>query len=109
MTERGVVEPKADTQPLWLLLRAVTAAHYILRKERNDAKDDYGQIMRVCALGAAAILALGLAGCTQGAPAESSGSGSSESGTVAEASAPAPAPFDEDGVKIAIVQQSGQM
>ncbi|GAA1622870.1 substrate-binding domain-containing protein [Leucobacter chromiireducens] len=60
------------------------------------------------ALGAAAILALGLAGCTQGAPAESAGAGSSESGKVAEASAPAPAPFDQDGVKIAIVQQSGQ-
>lgn len=58
------------------------------------------------ALGAAAILALTLAGCSQGAPATSETK--SETGKVAEASAEAPAPFDQEGVKIAIVQQSGQ-
>ncbi|WP_125098701.1 substrate-binding domain-containing protein [Leucobacter chromiireducens] len=58
------------------------------------------------ALSAAAILTLGLAGCTQGAPATSEGS--SDSGKVAEATGTAPAPFDAEGVKIAIVQQSGQ-
>ncbi|PRI10532.1 substrate-binding domain-containing protein [Leucobacter massiliensis] len=60
----------------------------------------------VAALGAATIFTLALAGCTQGdtaAPAASS-----DSGKVAEATADAPAPFDQDGVKIAIVQQSGQ-
>lgn len=57
-------------------------------------------------LGAAAVLALGLAGCTQGEPASSAKP--TDTGKVAEATADAPAPFDADGVKIAIVQQSGQ-
>ncbi|MFD5601085.1 substrate-binding domain-containing protein [Leucobacter sp. NPDC058333] len=57
-------------------------------------------------LGAAALCALALAGCSQGAPATSDDS--SGSGSVAEATADAPAPFDKEGVKIAIVQQSGQ-
>lgn len=61
----------------------------------------------VAALGAASLVTLTLAGCTQGggsaAPAPSS-----DTGNVAEATADAPAPFDADGVKIAIVQQSGQ-
>ena len=57
-------------------------------------------------LGAAALCALALAGCSQDAPATSDDS--SGSGSVAEATADAPAPFDKEGVKIAIVQQSGQ-
>lgn len=57
-------------------------------------------------LSAAAILALTLAGCTQGETAATDPV--SESGNIAEASENAPAPFDKDGTKVAIVQQSGQ-
>lgn len=56
-------------------------------------------------VGAAALLALSLAGCTQGDAAPQEGS---DTGNVQEATADAPAPFDQEGVKIAIVQQSGQ-
>jgi simple sugar transport system substrate-binding protein len=56
------------------------------------------------AIGAASLLALTLAGCTQGDPAPQE---SSDSGTVVDATDDAPAPFDGD-VSIAIVQQSGQ-
>lgn len=57
------------------------------------------------AIAAASLLALTLAGCTQGdaAPQESA-----DTGTVTEATADAPAPFADGDVTIAIVQQSGQ-
>lgn len=58
-------------------------------------------------IGATAALALILTGCSQGDP-KVDDSKKSESGKVAEATADAPAPFDKEGVKIAIVQQSGQ-
>lgn len=56
------------------------------------------------AIAGVGLLALTLAGCTQG---ETAPQESVDSGTVSEATADAPAPFDAD-VSIAIVQQSGQ-
>lgn len=58
------------------------------------------------ALSAAAVLALTLAGCTQGDTAAPKAAG--EGASVTAATADAPAPFDKEGTKIAIVQQSGQ-
>lgn len=58
------------------------------------------------AAAAAGTLALSLAGCQQSGG--STPSNTSDSGTVAEATGTAPAPFDQKGVKVAIVQQSGQ-
>jgi simple sugar transport system substrate-binding protein len=57
------------------------------------------------ALGAAALLAVSLAGCSQG---EAAPQESSDTGEVSETTAEAPAPFDSGDVSIAIVQQSGQ-
>ncbi|WP_372593382.1 substrate-binding domain-containing protein [Actinotalea sp.] len=50
-----------------------------------------------------------LAACSQGTTAEPEATtATSEEAQVAETTADAPAPFDQEGVKIAIVQQSGQ-
>ena len=62
-------------------------------------------ISKVMMAGAAGAIALSLVGCTQGDPAPSE---LNDTGSVGETTAEAPAPFDQDGVKIAIVQQSGQ-
>jgi len=56
-------------------------------------------------LASAALLTLSLAGCSQGDAAPTK---TGDSGSVKEATGKAPAPFDQKGVKIAIVQQSGQ-
>jgi simple sugar transport system substrate-binding protein len=57
----------------------------------------------LAALAAATLTTLTLAGCQQAAPA-----GEADTGSVGSTTADAPAPFDTDGVKVAIVQQSGQ-
>lgn len=61
---------------------------------------------------AVGALSLSLAACQQSTTTGSgdgdSASAGTDSGTVEEATGTAPAPFDEKGVKVAIVQQSGQ-
>ena len=61
---------------------------------------------RTGAIAALSVLALTLAGCTQGEAAPSEAP--ADTGTVNEATGDAPAPFDQDGVRLALVQQSGQ-
>jgi simple sugar transport system substrate-binding protein len=58
------------------------------------------------AIAVVGLLALSLTGCQQASGGTPATKG--ETGKVAEASAPAPAPFDKKGVKVALVQQSGQ-
>lgn len=60
---------------------------------------------RIMTAGVVGALAFSFAGCTQGDPATSE---EADTGSVSETTADAPAPFNEEGVKIAIVQQSGQ-
>ena len=65
------------------------------------------KIYKAAALAVAGVLALGLTACQQ-ASGDGTAAAEGDSGKVAEASAPAPAPFDKKGVKVALVQQSGQ-
>ncbi len=59
--------------------------------------------------GVAAVSALSLAACSQGSSgAPTAKAKNQESASVQEASADAPAPFDKPGVRVAIVQNSGQ-
>lgn len=58
--------------------------------------------------GVAAVSALSLAACSQGGGATTAEPKNSDSASVQEASGEAPAPFDQDGVRVAIVQNSGQ-
>lgn len=60
---------------------------------------------RIMTAGVVGALAFSFVGCTQGDPVTSEGA---DTGSVTETTADAPAPFNEEGVKIAIVQQSGQ-
>jgi simple sugar transport system substrate-binding protein len=63
------------------------------------------KLRKYATVGVAALAAFTLAACSQG---NASGGEKKDSTQVEQAKADAPAPFDKDGVKIAIVQQSGQ-
>lgn len=58
--------------------------------------------------GIAAVSALSLAACSQGSGATTVKPKNQDSASVQEASGDAPAPFDQAGVRVAIVQNSGQ-
>lgn len=58
--------------------------------------------------GIAAVSALSLAACSQGSDATTAKPKNQDSASVQEASGDAPAPFDQAGVRVAIVQNSGQ-